>query len=144
MKAIIAWLLILIASQECKGWYDPFTGLMYYTDEWSRLHEQGHALDHRLGDVSKTDEFIKAVDVFRQVQYSLSKDHRHAMADKIMFFPGIGSPRLKVTQIYSDAFWQGGWGGFGELYADIWAKANGDIEQIPVSLQPYFRAESED
>ena len=36
------------------------------------------------------------------------------------------------------SFWNGGWGGYTELYASIVEDAAGDINKIPVSLQKFY------
>lgn len=129
----------LISSQQARGWYDPITGVMHYTDDWSRLHELGHQLDHVLGDISQGKEFRRAVEIYNQVQWQLPADLRDANAWRIGHFPGINAPRDRVSQVYSDAFWQGGWGGYRELYAELWAMAGGEIHNVPVSLRVFFK-----
>jgi hypothetical protein len=60
------------------------------------------------------------------------------IAWEIEFFPGVGSPREKNNNPFTTSFWEGGWGGYTELYASIVEYADGDIEQIPESLRKFY------
>jgi hypothetical protein len=64
---------------------------------------------------------------------------KHAF--EIVFFPGIGKQKLTSVDSKSIIFWQGGWGGYTELYASIVEYANGDINKIPESLRGFYDME---
>lgn len=144
MKTVIVKLVILI-SITFTWLYDrsiggfEFYGFIYCKSNTACIHEQGHVLDRKLGNISETEEYKKSI--IEYANGSLLANSRNEIVDKILVFPGVNQP-MSMSGFASRL--QGGWGGYKELYADIWANCDGNIEQIPVSLQPYFRAESED
>jgi hypothetical protein len=77
------------------------------------------------------------IDLYRGVAWAC-QDCRDSMSDMIEFFPGLGAPYLKESDPLSYTFWTGGWGGYTEVYADIYAAAKGNINNIPPSLRPFY------
>jgi hypothetical protein len=122
--------------------YNIITGLITCNDHESCIHESAHKIDAKNNWISKSDNWIKAVNDYRMVQYALLPNEKDGdIAFYIEFFPGVGAPREPHKNIFSLAFWQGGWGGYTELYASIVEYANGDINQIPESLRGFYDME---
>jgi len=142
---IIATLIfaLMILSPSKYGSYNLFTGHITCDNRDECLHEAAHKYDDEMGYISKTTEFKSAVNTYRAVLYLVpSEDYKTDLFDYyIVFFPGVGAPRLPEKNITKNSFWQGGWGGYTELYASIVEYANGDINQIPESLRGFYDME---
>ena len=117
--------------------FDIETGEIVCTGAFACLHEHGHALDKSLGWPSNYDNWKMAVDVYRRVAWECVVC-RDKMSYDIEFFPGIGAPYLPDNNPLDLAFWKGGWGGYTELYASIYAWVSGDRSAIPNGLRPFY------
>jgi len=105
--------------------YNPITReVIYCTNRYNCIHEQGHVIDHGNGWVSLSDEWKNAVDIYRRVLW-LNPEQRDEHSDRIYNFPGVGSQKTPCSPS-SICFYQGGWGDYTELYADIWAMYDGN------------------
>lgn len=126
-----------------KNSYNNFTHKILCDSKRVCYHEAAHKYDYEHGKISKTNEWKNDVTVFRQAIYVMpSKDYK---TDELMyyieFFPGIGTDRIKYGNIFTSSFWEGGWGGYTELYAVISEYSEGDINKIPLMLQKYYDME---
>ena len=157
MKKKIVLLLIVVlvlwffASQ---NFYSPLFNVIRCDEPYACLHEKGHQVDTRNASVrifksqwtSSSKEFEDAVQSYI-TDYCF---YGHGWRDgekicKIMFaYPGIENPHMayrefvKIHNPFIIGF-VGGWGGYYELYADIWAVCNGNIEEIPLDLQLFYQ-----
>lgn len=131
-------LITSINISQPENFYNVLTGEISCTDFESCLHEAGHKSDAQNGWISESQEWKNAVDIYRLVTWSNVND-RVDMSIKIEYFPGVGAPRSKETNPLVDSFYQGGWGGYTELYADIVMYSGGDFSKIPTSLQKFYK-----
>lgn len=97
-------------------------------------HEIGHAIDYSNGNVSETKEFREAVDL----SIEMLKDDRSEycswcfVAEQITAeFPGINGNPLRRSS-------KGEWGGYKELYADLFAYGF-SLDMIPPPLRIYYQ-----
>ena len=124
-------------ARNSKGFYRPLTGTIYCKDYSTCIHEIGHKSDDELGWVSKTDEWIYAVDWYRVMIYYYPET-RDQLSSDIEFFYGIGWKRFQGTNnIFSDSFWDG-WGGYTELYAYILELSDGKKENVPEMFGDFY------
>jgi hypothetical protein len=135
-------ILFLFAVFICHDIYIPAIKVIFCHDKNSCLHESAHKADDAAGWISRTDEWVEAVDDYRMTQYLMPAEFKDKHAFEIVFFPGIGKQKLTSVDSKSIIFWQGGWGGYTELYASIVEYADGDIEQIPESLRKFYDMDS--
>jgi hypothetical protein len=140
VKLARAFLMLILGATTLKtdSTYNIWTGKITCTDRYTCLHEYGHERDHQSGWISKSKEFRQAVDVFNRVQWLLDPDDRHEWSERMHSFPGVTSPRMPCRDILSVSFWQGGWGGYTELYAEMWAWADGDIYSMPIEFKKFY------
>jgi hypothetical protein len=105
------------------GNYNPDTKEIWCTSEDICNHEEGHKLDASLGWISTSKAFIDAVD------YRL----------ETISYPGINAPYLILNCNFLGIDCSQKWGGYTELYADLWKEAKGDINNIDPQLQQFFK-----
>jgi hypothetical protein len=107
-------------------------GFIYCNSENDCRHEIGHRMDHELGQVSKSDNFGLAIATHLYMQSKYFE--LDTITDVIYGTGGIF--------FYSDEYQPFGkrYGSYPqqELYANIYAKVNGDISKLPVILQPFY------
>ena len=128
-------ILFLLFTQSAN--YNIWTGEIICDNRMDCLHEQAHKMDADQGWISKSDEFKFAIDTHRYVAWDCI-ECRDEYSEMVMFFPGIGNARLPEYNPFNDGFWRGGWGGYDELYASIYAKSGGDSMRIPDIFQPFY------
>ena len=134
--SILIFLLFATLYENSIGGFE-YHGFIYCKSPTACTHELGHALDTRLGNPSKSDEFHKAVIDYANT--SLLANNRNAIVDTIIAFPGVTLP-MSMSGLASRV--QGGWGGFNELYATIYQMVDGDIDSIPDELQIFYEVRS--
>ena len=133
----------LVISLYYRGsFYDPTLNVLKCENANSCIHEAAHKYDHLHGDISNTVEWKNAVDEYQETAL-LGYTSSDQMSTEIIYlavFPGVNSSREKIKNdsIFMSSFWNGGWGGYTELYASIVEDAAGDINKIPVSLQKFY------
>jgi hypothetical protein len=123
------------------GSYNKLTKQITCNSKENCLHEATHKYDHQNHWISKTDEWINAVDNYRMIQFMLLPSQRDNDAWVVEFFPGIGRERLPEINPFTDSFWNGGWGGYSELYAWLAEESDGDINNIPEPLREFYDME---
>lgn len=118
------------------GWYEPFTGTIYCHTRLECLHEVGHKADSHSGNISQTGQYKNAVDVYRVMMlvYPHLRDSRWL---EIVEYPGIGSLKWQNVNPFTISFWDGGWGGRRELYADMLAWY-GNENSLPTELHDFY------
>jgi hypothetical protein len=133
-------ILILRTSifEEADNYYNYITGHIYCQSKPTCLHEAAHKHDDESKMISESAEWLQAVDDYRMTQFYTPQENKVAQAFGIMFFPGVGSPRLPEYNIFARTFWHGGWGGYTELYAHLIECSDGDINNIPPALRDFY------
>ena len=109
-----------------RGEYNPITGLMWCSDQWSCLHELGHKLDHQSGWISQGEDFRNALKFYVVVE--IESRHPSALAQFILDYP------------FSDgAHSRPGYNLQAELYADIFAGyAKGNPTRLPPVIAQFY------
>ena len=119
------------------NYFNIETGYISCSGDFACWHEEAHALDKKLGWISRTGDWKYAIEVYRRVSWECVIC-RDKMSKDVEFFPGIGAPYLTVSNPMDLGFWQGGWGGHTELYAMIYAWAAGKVSDIPSGLKGFY------
>lgn len=119
------------------GSYNTFTGMITCYDKITCLHESAHKYDHE-HSISKSNEWIEAVEDYRSSIDETIEYQDNPKDFMIYYFPGIGSKRLTLNNITTTSFFEGGWGGYTELYAWIAERSDGKIENIPQPFQGFY------
>jgi hypothetical protein len=138
---VICFIIKGAVSNTADNYYNYFTGFIYCQTKETCLHEVAHKYDDESKMISESVKWIQAVDDYRMTQFYMPQEHKVKQAFGIMFFPGVGSPRLPEHNIFAITFWQGGWGGYTELYATIVQFSGGDVNKIPLILRDYYDME---
>lgn len=120
------------------GFYNDISGKIVCISKENCLHESAHKYDQSQNWISKSDDWIDTVEMYRKFQFMLSRNMKDEMAWEIEFFPGVGAPRLPEYNIFTISFWQGGWGGYTELYAHLIECSDGNIDNIPPALRNFY------
>ena len=131
ITSIAIILLAIVYNNSIAGF--EFYGIVYCKTPTACVHEQGHALDTRLRNPSRSDNFRTAITNYTQT--ALLSNNRNVFVDAILVFPGVNQPRSNNGLA---SILQGGWGGYSELYATIYQLADGDIGSIPPELQLFY------
>jgi hypothetical protein len=118
------------------GFYIPILNRIVCSDKHTCLHETGHSIDYRRGHISQSYEFAETVQIFRIV--SNTNNTVDEMSYRIRKFPGIGSDYEQTTCRLFIKCEPEGWGGYSELYAEIYAMADGNINNIPEVFRPFY------
>ena len=106
---IIYWLFIPITLNTIStGGYNTISTLMWCTKEGTCIHEVGHWKDDKSDWISNTIEFQEAVDNF--IMECTENRDTSSYCVKLVMFPGINGNELNEK----------GWGGYGELYAEMY------------------------
>lgn len=103
------------------------------------LHESAHKYDYER-NITESIEWVDAVEDYRASAFIGYTDASQVdlKTVKTVFFPGIGRERLPEVNPFTDSFWQGGWGGYSELYAWLAEQSDADINNIPLALQEFY------
>jgi hypothetical protein len=101
------------------------------------LHETAHKMDRESGWLSRSPEFMEAVQVYIQSAWAIP-ELRDPWTERIVFFPGIGAPLRPERDLLSYWFWRGGWGGYTELYAELLQWSGGEREAMPEIFRPFY------
>jgi hypothetical protein len=118
--AVLAALALFAKVRDAGGLYLHGTGVIWCTTEFSCLHEVGHHVDHLKGYPSQGRAFQAAVGRLA------AQRHPH--------------PRYIAAQNIILALPEGGllaWGGYAELYADLYALHMWGVP-LPPDLQPFY------
>lgn len=84
-------------------------------------------LDQKLEFQSQTPQFSDALRTYLLVH--LTMDKHDEMAAQILEAPGVFSPPLPIL----------GYNPMKEIYANIYANADGDISKIPPDFQKFYK-----
>lgn len=147
LKKVVFWIIFVVSAVTAamifstvtlypnSGFY--FMGFIRCHDRYSCLHEIGHAIDSS----SDGDEYKNAVDLYIQVQWQLPPQKRDPYWSwRIANFPGFGTPLYQPKSVITRLIYalRGGWGGYDELYASMFAWADADISKIPEPFQRFY------
>jgi len=123
LAVIIVWCLSLPSYP---GTYNIITGEIQCINDSTCAHEEGHAKDASFAP----HHWMMWEWESAQPEWRAAVDNRvtHCPNDEMEFyrllcnFPGInGNPRHKTSNPTALYFWTGGWGGYTELYAELYA-----------------------
>lgn len=121
---VAAYATLPLPRPGVKGYYFGF-GLIWCTDHKSCLHEVGHMLDDRAGWVSRSKQYIGAVELYEMVQALRSPDPQTAWKTFTVFFyqnrPDGPDRRLLM-----------------ELYATMFAEAGGKPQNMDESFRNFY------
>jgi hypothetical protein len=117
--------------------YNPVTDAIACSTEFYCWHEKRHQLDRNYRFVSTTKEFKSVIQSY--LETCDLYDLHNTYCGYIAMFPGILIPKVKCEYctIFDTAYY-GGWGGYSELYAELYALADGTIENLPLELQQFY------
>ena len=119
--------------------YNPNSGEIVCWDAcW---HEVAHKLDYEvMGDISSDPAFQEAIVDFLYRE-AISTSEPHPMTWRIILFPGFFNDMYIFPE--DTGFWAGYvWGGYNELYADIFYWADGNFWAIPRNLREFYDMEA--
>jgi hypothetical protein len=136
-------LIIYLAFQNIQPHYDMWTGKIFCDTPRDCFHEEAHKMDAEQGWISKSDDYKSAVDTFRSVAW-ICIECRDEYSEMVMFFPGVGRELQPEHNPLNYGFWHGGWGGMQELYAEIYAMAEGNPENMPEIFRPFYDFKTDD
>lgn len=118
---VIAWIIAPIPpSAQHIGAYNYTSHLMYCKNRLGCLHEIGHRLDQKAGYISQSKEFYKALEMYLYVE--LRKPNLSAMPADI----------LELTYQHDETPIKC------EIYAYLFAWADGKPENMPESLRKFY------
>lgn len=120
------------------SFYSPDFDWINCKDKESCLHETGHRLDFQLGSISKKKEFHLAVKVYLSILWNYP-EFRDSFSNHFINYSGITQPLEDENRLLFIG--NGSWGGFSELYADIYTWSGGNIESIPAIFRGFYRKE---
>jgi len=133
-SVIAMFMGVVISSYSgISGFYIPVLDMIVCHDPHTCLHETGHSIDNGR---SETKEFSNAVQIFRIV--ADTNNSVDEMSYRIRKFPGIGSDYEQTTCKLFIKCEPEGWGGYSELYAEIYAMADGNLKNIPEIFRPFY------
>ena len=114
-----------------RGSFDPDTGQILCSDPDTCNHELGHWYDASLGHPSCYPQWQNTICTsFAQAERS---NHPTDFDQYILSFPGICGNKMLVVPGYAP------WGGYQELYASIYDRADGNIGLIDPKIQKFFQ-----
>ena len=117
-------------SEYYRGWYDFKSGQVHCFDKLVCLHELVHEYDWESGEkqISETPKFKTAVaNYYKSI---MDKEEKTWLEEYIYTFPGVGGEYLD--------YGVGGWGGFGELYAEIFSASFLRGLDIPKEFEQFY------
>jgi hypothetical protein len=126
----VVWHAYLYFDPGQRGYYDPTFRAVVCHSRLNCLHEIGHALDHDKGWISQSREYRIALNAYILYNWEFP-DRRDQYAQKVLFYPGFFAPSNHENVPITADFWQGGWGGTLELYADMFTWTGGKRENMP-------------
>lgn len=116
------WNVLPIPSHGARGSYRNFSGLAYCQDRPTCLHEIGHKLDFDHNLISGSPEFAAAIRLYVIVEFS--KPNPGPWPVTIMtLLVGYRDNYVPLKR---------------ELYANLFALADGKKENMPAALQPFY------
>ena len=135
--SFVAVLFIQYGNSYAQGSYNTWTGEISCTSRETCLHEVAHKYDHAQGWISKTEKYQHSIDVYRMMIWEYP-EYRDEYSLTIYNFPGLGSNLWQHGNTLSTSFWQGGWGGYSELFATILQWSDGDPNKCSKHLREFY------
>ena len=135
MNSLFKLVLVFYLSFQ-HGLYIPIVRVVLCDSQSTCIHENGHKIDEEHNWISTTKEWKVAVDNYRH-NLIYNEPPWEEFDLRFFSFPGIGSDRIKCDWFQSCFI--GGWGGYSELYADVWKWNSGKIENVPIELREFYR-----
>jgi hypothetical protein len=128
--------VVVYSYSGLNGFYVPVLDVVVCKDAYTCLHETAHGFDNSR---SETQEFRDAVQLFRIV--ADTNNSVDEMSYRIRKFPGIGSEHEQTTCRIFIKCEPEGWGGYSELYAEIYAMLGGNIDNIPEVFRQFYKVD---
>ena len=125
--SVLIILLVLYIVPSIDGLYIPPTRTIICSDHSVCLHEIGHALDHRMGWVSKYQEWREAVIMYVGV-HAVSGLQPCDMGLQIILYPYQSYKESVFTRDLP----------LTELYANIYQWAEGDPDLVPEQFRAFY------
>ncbi len=116
--------LLPIPGPKDGGAYNTLSRTYWCASEKYCIHERAHQLDQALGWISQGEEFGQALQIYILVE---SVGGPSAEALWLMNYPGIFRPASRLF-----------WNAKAEIYAEIYVRAGGKVEQIPDGLRKFY------
>ena len=135
MNTFFKFILIFYLSFQ-HGLYIPIIHVILCDSPSMCLHENGHKIDESKNWISHTKEWENVVENYRH-NLIYNKPPWKESDLHLFNFPGIGSNRIDCKWFQSCI--TTGWGGYSELYAEIWKWSGGRIENIPFEFREFYR-----
>jgi len=113
-------------------------------NRYTVLHELGHEMDE-LGPGK--DIFSGSKEFKRAVLKTIAMDPKEgenepwgSTRESLVTFPGVGG-NTKAQGAHGEVLtgFTGGWGGYSELYAEVFALAEGYLDNVPPPMRPFYR-----
>lgn len=125
---ILAVFLLPVSPYGNKGYYNFATNTLYCNSARGCRHEIGHRMDAEAGHPGRSSEFSHSIQLYLYVE--LHKEPVSDFAMAVLTFPPMMSHRAPRFPISSS--------GQEELYADMYAWVDGDIEEIPEIFRTFY------
>jgi len=123
---VLAFLILPIPMPGSTGAYNVISNLYWCSNHYSCLHEKAHQMDRNQGWISHSVEWNNALHLFAIVQSRTDKADPYVIA----IFSSFLDYHPKFYYVFNDPS--------AELYADIYALSNGNREEMPDSLEPFY------
>jgi hypothetical protein len=117
--------------------YNYITGTLYCKTRYECIHEVGHRMDGDLGKPSKSRAFADILRLYVQTEFMKGPGVTSDMTYRIIYFPGV----LEYSRQYSPLGIEIWSSPQEELYASMFAWADGDISQIPDAFRSFYSAD---
>ncbi len=125
---LLAFFMLPISPYGNKGFYNSVSNALYCNDAYSCRHEIGHRMDDDLGHPSRSGEFAHAIRLYLYVELHKEPVSNFAMG-VLVYLPrmGYGAERFPIMTTGQE-----------ELYADMYAWVDGDIEELPERFREFY------
>lgn len=122
----VLYMLLPIPITNQQGAYNTITKLYWCSDAYSCLHERVHQMDDQLGWISHSPEWENALNKYVVQMYKENTLTPQALLiiKRVIDYPST------YQQFITDEK--------AELYADIYALSNGNRDEMPDILEPYY------
>ena len=129
---VLAFLILPIPMPGTNGTYNAVSNLYWCSDHYSCLHEKAHQMDRQQGWISHSVEWGNALHLYVIVQSRMDEVDPYTIAILSSFL----DYHHKLYYVFNDPS--------AELYANIYAMSNGNKEEMPDVLEPFYLWDAND
>lgn len=129
---VLAFLILPIPMPGTSGVHNSISNLYWCSDHYSCLHEKAHQMDKQQGWISHSVEWCNALHLYVIVQSRRDEVDPYTIA----IFSSFLDYHPKLYYVFNDPS--------AELYADIYAMSNGNREEMPDALEPFYLWDAND